>query len=63
MQCSGGVAIAGALVGIGRGVAVGLHSYGGFIEVIGVTVGLLLEEFGKVGDLVGDGMGAADVSG
>ena len=63
MRRSGRVTTMGVSVGISGGVAVKLHGCGGFIEVIGVTVGLFLEEFGEVGDLVGDSVGAAGVLG
>jgi hypothetical protein len=53
----------GALVDTSGGVAVGLHGCSGFIGVVGVVVGLLLEEFDQVGNLVGDGVGTARVSG
>ena len=43
-----------ASVGTGQGVAVRLHGDGGFIGVVCAVVGLLLKEFGGVGDLVGD---------
>ena len=52
-----------ASVGTSRGVTVKLHGGGGFIGVVGVAVGLLLEEFGEVGDLVRDGVCAAGVAG